>query len=85
MVKIEQMETCAQCKGLSVKNPVVIIQKLDLEDFDGLLAISDNNEWMARSVCYNCWQQPQLKGHFHYNDENMINALNRAGSSNLGG
>lgn len=84
-VNIENLIMCAQCKGLAVKHPVAIIQKLDIENPDGILLISDNNEWVARAICYNCWQHPKLKGHFHFNDEALKFKLNKAGSASLGG
>lgn len=83
-MKAARMEQCAQCGVNAHQHPIAIIQALNLEEPEGIIYISDNNMWVARAICDACWHSPRLKGHFHYNDNTLTYALNKAGSATLG-
>jgi hypothetical protein len=77
-----ELQICAQCGGGKPTQPMAIIQRYTPDLQQGLIAVVKKKdiEWCARAICSTCWHQPELKGHFIYNNEHLLDILGQAGS-----
>lgn len=84
------MDTCGSCQKKSQDwLPVVAIVRTDSPLAEYAVKTRSDNEYAAVAVCDTCWNdataRPRpIKGHFFMRRDMEI-ALERAGSSNLGG